>query len=42
MTFWGKNVTSKYYWINVNQSYDTVVRYAGRPSEYGVTFGLKI
>lgn len=37
ITFWGKNVTDKYYWINVNQSYDTVVRYAGRPAEYGVT-----
>jgi len=42
LTFWGKNVTNKYYWINVNQSYDTVVRYAGRPAEYGVTLGMKI
>jgi iron complex outermembrane recepter protein len=38
---WGKNIFNKYYTINTNQDYDTFVRYAGRPAEYGVTVGYK-
>ena len=38
---WGKNVTNKYYWNNVNPSFDAIVRYAGPPATYGVTAGYK-
>jgi iron complex outermembrane receptor protein len=38
---WGKNVFNKYYWSNAVQSYDTVVRYSGRPVEYGATMSFK-
>ena len=38
---WGKNIFNKYYWVNAVQTYDTVVRYTGRPAEYGVPHGLK-
>ncbi|MDB5584150.1 MAG: hypothetical protein JWR80_9326 [Bradyrhizobium sp.] len=41
VTFWGKNVTNSYYWTNALRNYDTVVRYAGRPVEYGISFGAK-
>jgi outer membrane receptor protein involved in Fe transport len=37
ITLWGTNVTDKYYWTNALRVYDTVVRYAGRPAEYGVS-----
>ncbi|MCB2051974.1 MAG: TonB-dependent receptor, partial [Novosphingobium sp.] len=36
VTVWGKNVTNKYYWTNAILSFDTNVRYVGRPAEYGV------
>jgi outer membrane receptor protein involved in Fe transport len=38
---WGKNVTNKYYYQNVIPSYDVVVRYAGQPATYGVSFAYK-
>lgn len=38
---WGKNVFNKYYWTNAIQVFDNVVRYPGRPSEYGVTLSLR-
>jgi len=41
-TFWGQNVFNKYYWTNTIQSYDTVVRYAGRPQEFGITIGYRM
>ena len=41
VTFWGKNVTNTYYWTNALRNYDTVVRYAGRPAEYGVSFAWR-
>ena len=41
LTVWGKNIFNRYYWTNVIQAYDTVVRYTGRPAEYGVTLGFK-
>ncbi len=34
---WGKNVTNKYYWNNVSQVFDTIIRYAGQPASYGVS-----
>jgi outer membrane receptor protein involved in Fe transport len=33
---WGKNVTNKYYWTNVVHTFDTIIRYTGRPALYGV------
>jgi outer membrane receptor protein involved in Fe transport len=36
-TLYGRNVTDKYYWTSAIQAYDTNVRYAGRPSEWGIT-----
>ncbi|WP_374414625.1 TonB-dependent receptor [Novosphingobium colocasiae] len=38
---WAKNVFNKYYWTNTVQSSDVVIRYAGRPAEYGVTISMK-
>jgi outer membrane receptor protein involved in Fe transport len=38
---WGKNIFNKYYWTNTVQSSDVIIRYAGRPAEYGVTIGFK-
>lgn len=38
LELWGKNVTNKFYWDNVSHPYDTVVRYAGMPLTYGLTF----
>jgi iron complex outermembrane recepter protein len=41
LTIWAKNLFNKYYWTNAIQSYDTFVRYAGRPAEYGATLRYK-
>jgi iron complex outermembrane receptor protein len=41
VTVWGKNVLDKYYWTNTLATFDTVVRYAGRPAEFGVTLDMK-
>ncbi|BAV67006.1 TonB-dependent receptor [Sphingobium cloacae] len=37
LTLWGKNIFNKYYVTNRYLPYDSYVRYAGRPAEYGVT-----
>ena len=41
VTFWGKNVTDKYYWTQAFHVYDTTVRYTGMPATYGVTFAYR-
>jgi outer membrane receptor protein involved in Fe transport len=41
VTLWGTNVTDKYYWTNELRVYDTVVRYSGRPAEYGINIGRR-
>jgi outer membrane receptor protein involved in Fe transport len=38
---WGKNVFNDYYWTNALQAFDNVVRYPGRPAEYGVAMSLR-
>jgi iron complex outermembrane recepter protein len=38
---WGKNVANRFYWNNVSHPYDTVVRYAGMPATYGITFSAR-
>jgi outer membrane receptor protein involved in Fe transport len=35
---WGRNITDEYYYSNVQQASDMLVRYAGMPRTYGVTF----
>jgi outer membrane receptor protein involved in Fe transport len=40
-TVWGRNVTNTYYVTNVTQPFEAVVRYAGQPQTYGVTFNYK-
>jgi outer membrane receptor protein involved in Fe transport len=35
---WGRNVTDEYYWTNVVHFNESLVRYAGRPATYGVSF----
>jgi outer membrane receptor protein involved in Fe transport len=39
--FWGRNVTNEYSATNVINANDAIVRYAGQPSTYGVTFSHK-
>jgi iron complex outermembrane receptor protein len=34
---WGKNVTNQYYWNNIAQRVDSIVRYAAMPATYGAT-----
>lgn len=42
LTVWGRNVTNTHYWTNSLRAFDTVVRYTGRPAEYGVTLGYRL
>jgi iron complex outermembrane receptor protein len=39
LSVWGRNVTDTFYWTNSLRAFDTIVRYTGRPAEYGVTLG---
>jgi iron complex outermembrane receptor protein len=38
---YGKNITNRFYWDNVSHPYDTVVRYAGMPETWGITFSTR-
>jgi iron complex outermembrane recepter protein len=38
---WGRNVTNKYYWVQVSHVQDTVDRVAGMPATFGITLGYK-
>jgi len=40
-TVWGRNITNKYYWYNVQVGYDTIWRLTGMPATYGVTASFK-
>ncbi|MGE0741990.1 MAG: TonB-dependent receptor [Hyphomonadaceae bacterium] len=40
LTFWGRNVTDEYYWVNTVRLNDVVVRYPAMPATYGVTLSL--
>ncbi len=42
VALWGKNIFNKYYWNNVNSSFDVIVRYAGMPATYGITASYKV
>jgi outer membrane receptor protein involved in Fe transport len=37
----GRNVTDKYYWQTTVRRGDAIVRYAGQPATYGVTFAYR-
>lgn len=41
ISVYGKNVFNQYYWSNVVAAFDTIGRYAGMPSTYGVSFSYK-
>lgn len=38
---WGKNITDEYYWGNTSMTYDTIVRFVGRPATYGLDFTMR-
>jgi outer membrane receptor protein involved in Fe transport len=40
-SIYGKNIFNKYYWINAVQTYDSVVRYTGRPAEWGASVAFR-
>jgi outer membrane receptor protein involved in Fe transport len=42
VTLWGTNVTDKFYWTNALRSYDTHVRYTGRPAEFGISVSCRL
>jgi iron complex outermembrane receptor protein len=42
VTLWGTNVTDRYYWTNALRSYDTHVRYTGRPAEFGISVNCRL
>ena len=41
VTFWGKNVTNRYYWNNVAQNNDVLDRYPGMPATFGFTVSYR-
>jgi len=41
-TVWGKNVSNKYYWYNVQVGYDTIWRLTGMPATYGATLSFRM
>lgn len=41
LTFYGHNVTNKYYWNAVTSASDVTVRLAGRPATYGVMMSMR-
>ncbi len=38
---WGRNVTDKYYWTRNSKVNDSIVRFAGMPRMYGITFSVR-
>jgi len=41
VSVYGRNVFNEYYWNNVLHIQDTIVRYPGRPAEYGISAGFR-
>ncbi|MCW1432311.1 TonB-dependent receptor [Novosphingobium sp. JCM 18896] len=41
LQLWGKNITNKYYWTNVNRIGDNIARAAGYGATYGATAGYR-
>ncbi|MGE4322677.1 MAG: TonB-dependent receptor [Sphingobium sp.] len=42
ISVWGRNITNKYYWLTAERSQDVIIRYAGRPVTYGVSFSYRM
>ncbi len=42
LTAWGRNIFNTYYTPSISRDFDTIVRYAGQPAIYGVTFGWRM
>ena len=38
---WGRNVTGKHYWNQVQHVNDVLLRYTGMPSMYGISLSLR-
>lgn len=38
---WGRNVTNAWYWTAMDRVNDTILRYTGMPTTYGVTFSYR-
>jgi outer membrane receptor protein involved in Fe transport len=38
---WGRNVTNEWYWTAADRVNDTILRYTGMPTTYGVTFSYR-
>ena len=41
VTLWGRNVTNKYYWTNVDRISDVITRYPAMPATFGITLSLR-
>ena len=41
MQVWGRNVTNEWYWTAADRVNDTILRYTGMPTTYGVTFSYR-
>lgn len=41
VSIWGTNVTNRHYWTSAEKHSDTIIRYAARPSMYGVLLTFK-
>lgn len=41
LSVWGRNVTNTWYWSNVQNPGDTLVRFTGMPVTYGITLNFK-
>lgn len=41
VSVWGRNVTNKYHLQTAVFSYDTIVRFAGMPATYGISFKIR-
>jgi len=40
-TLYGRNITDEYYWFTANRRTDSVIRYAGMPRTYGISFSYR-
>lgn len=41
LQLWGKNIFNQYYFNNVFETYDAIVRFAGMPATYGATLSYR-
>jgi outer membrane receptor protein involved in Fe transport len=41
LQIWGHNVTNKWYWTAADRVNDTLLRYTGMPTTYGLTISVR-